>query len=139
MAKTRKTYVVARGNTLSYENGKYANEGEPVPAVVSDAEIVRLEAQGVIVGFVDFVKSARPQEPGAKPGVGSRWDLDPATLRGKKIDELNVMVLERDPAVKPFDTEKEAIAQLSMGFVKKPKTADPVSDDEGEASQLATS
>lgn len=42
------------------------------------------------------------------------WNLDPEALKTKTLATLNVMVAERDPDKGPFDTEEEAIAQLTM-------------------------
>jgi len=46
----------------------------------------------------------------------TKWNFDPALLAGKEIDQLNVMIQERDPSVHPFDTVEEAIAFLSSEF-----------------------
>lgn len=46
----------------------------------------------------------------------SIWDVDPATLQGKKLIELNAMIAERDNTVKAMDTKAEAIALLSKDF-----------------------
>ena len=46
----------------------------------------------------------------------SKWSLNPADLEGKDLDELNVMVLERDETVDPFETVEEAVAWLSQDF-----------------------
>lgn len=46
----------------------------------------------------------------------SLWDADPASLQGKDLDALNVMIQELDASVEPFATEAEAIAWLSQDF-----------------------
>lgn len=51
------------------------------------------------------------------PTTIGKWNLDPATLSDKSIEQLNAMVLERDPKVKPFDTPEEAMAFLSSDFI----------------------
>lgn len=45
------------------------------------------------------------------------WIFDPATLSGKPLDELNVIIKERDEAVEPFATVEEAIAFLSQNYI----------------------
>ena len=49
---------------------------------------------------------------------GSVWVLDPDGLFGKDIEELNVMIAERQPEVDPFDTAEEAITWLSQDYVE---------------------
>ena len=47
------------------------------------------------------------------------WDLDPETLIGKDVNELNVMVAERaQQPIDPFETVEEAAAWLSQDFHK---------------------
>lgn len=46
------------------------------------------------------------------------WDLDPDGLKGKSLEELNVMVAERDPEIPALDTVEEAVAWLSQDFVE---------------------
>lgn len=45
-----------------------------------------------------------------------KWDLDPEKLQGLDLDQLNVMVLERDPSIEEFQTVEEAIEWLSQDF-----------------------
>lgn len=51
------------------------------------------------------------------PKIASRWVLDPDALKGMTLDQLNVMVVERDESIEPFDTVEEAIEWLSQDFV----------------------
>lgn len=53
-------------------------------------------------------------EPAVAHGI---WSLDPDGLRRMHVEELNVMIQERDSGVDPFDTSKEAAAWLSQDFV----------------------
>lgn len=46
----------------------------------------------------------------------SLWIMDPANLESKDLDELNVMIAERDPEIEPFQTVEEAKAQLTKDF-----------------------
>lgn len=59
-----------------------------------------------------------PQQAGGQ--ALSKWNLDPATLHGKDLGQLNVMVLERDSTIAPFSTVQEAIVQLSRDW--RPRT-----------------
>ncbi len=59
--------------------------------------------------------------PGPKiDGAGSQvgpWIFNPADLVDKPLEELNVLIAERDPNVDAFTTVEEAIAYLSQNFV----------------------
>lgn len=46
----------------------------------------------------------------------SKWIFDPATLEGKPLEELNVLIKENGPDVEPFETIEEALAWLSQDF-----------------------
>jgi len=48
-----------------------------------------------------------------------RWDVNPINLSGMQLQQLNIMVLERDPTMTPFETIEEAAAQLSKDFKGK--------------------
>lgn len=51
-----------------------------------------------------------------KPVVHPRWSFDPDGLRGHDLDTLNVMILERDGDVDPFESVEEAVAWLSQDY-----------------------
>ena len=55
----------------------------------------------------------QPSQPVSTEG---RWTLNPSALEGKSLDELNVMVAERDSSIEPFETSEEAIAHLSQDY-----------------------
>lgn len=60
--------------------------------------------------------------PSSGPGSGtplSIWNLDPATLQTQSLDDLNMMILERDEKVEPFASIDEARAWLSQDFNKQ--------------------
>lgn len=76
------------------------------------------------------VEQSEPSEPQTRREVEiagriehapSRWTLDPETLKGKDLEQLNVMVKERDENERPFETVPEAVAFLSRDF--KPPAA----------------
>lgn len=56
----------------------------------------------------------RPEPSGAAP----IWNLDPEALQGMSLAALNVMIAERNPEIGPFETDEEAIAQLTLQTVK---------------------
>lgn len=78
-------------------------------------------------GVEDQIVSGQGSDPESpritsRPTAGadkSQWTLDPDTLKDKSLDDLNVMVLERDSSVEPFETEEEAIAYLSQDYEGK--------------------
>lgn len=53
-----------------------------------------------------------------------RWTLNPADIKDVPLEQLNALVIERDPTVKPFSDAKEAIAFLSQDFDLMPQTGD---------------
>ena len=57
-------------------------------------------------------------KPKGVPPKVAIWNLDPEALKDKSLAALNVMIAERNPDREPFETEEEAISQLSMEFVK---------------------
>lgn len=44
------------------------------------------------------------------------WSTNPAELSETSLEDLNIMILERDPTIAPFETREEAVAQLTMDF-----------------------
>lgn len=48
----------------------------------------------------------------------SAFDVDPALLAGVPLEQLNVMIAERDPEIGLCDTVEEAVSILSKDFVK---------------------
>lgn len=63
------------------------------------------------------VAAATPQpSAGVVIQQESIWNLDPATLKGKDVNQLNAMVKERSLDVTPFETAEEAAAYLSKDY-----------------------
>lgn len=128
-------YVVRQGHALGWPTGDILPGGE-VPASLSAAEATRLLDLGVIVAYSPEVASqAQPPDSGqhrppgtvpasqAKGSRKSKWDLDPDALRGLSVDQLNVMIRERDENfVVPFETVEECVAHLCADF--KPPVRD---------------
>lgn len=93
---------------------------QPTGLAASGGEIPDVSDQGA--GVSASPTSVVPQPiPGAKiDGAGSpvsKWIFDPATLVGKPVAELNILIKERDPAVEAFETPEEAIAFLSQDYI----------------------
>ena len=45
-----------------------------------------------------------------------RWNINPRTLVGKNLDQLNIMIAERDTKAPRFETLEEAAAFLTKDF-----------------------
>lgn len=108
---------VARNRGAVDKLGRHYRPGAEVDA--SDFQ----DAQSLLdAGYL--TKEPQPEAPAApvldrEAGEGSpppKFDIDPATLEGKELDELNVMALEIDAELDPFETVVEAIEYLSQDF-----------------------
>lgn len=53
---------------------------------------------------------------GGRTAAKSAMVLDPKKLKGKTIEQLNSMILERDPTLEPAKSTDEAISVLSKDF-----------------------
>ncbi len=71
-------------------------------------------------GFLESFDPARKPDLIERGRTGlvtpSIWILDPADLQDKNLDELNVMILERDDELDQFETVEEALAWLTQDF-----------------------
>ena len=92
---------------------------------ISSRNLKRLLADGTLVTGKPVPEApavaAPPEEPPAAPSTEKldpvkKWNVDPVTLSGKDLQHLNIMVLERDPTMTPFETIEEAAAQLTKDF-----------------------
>lgn len=63
-------------------------------------------------------KASRDLEPEDKKKIKQEglWNLDPDMLQDRTLDQLNVMVQERQPGYKHFKTRKGAIKRLSSDY-----------------------
>ena len=81
--------------------------------------------------LIEEVKGGKPkikkeQPPKKAPEVNpewvktlkpiSKWAINPADLVGKNLTELNIMILEKDNDMDPFDSMDDAIEYLSRDF-----------------------
>lgn len=71
-------------------------------------------SSGVTGGIQTNVVDA-PQSQ-LNPPMQSPWIIDPAAIATKGLDELNVMIMERDAKVVPFNDPAEARAWLSQNW-----------------------
>lgn len=79
---------------------------------------------GVALGTVplrtnitDDNRVLRATDPNApKTSKKGRWAFDPNQLKPLTLEELNLKIAGIDHNIAPFDTEAEAIAQLSQDF-----------------------
>jgi len=133
MAKKNDVIYVARNRVLVRPGkGKKQVDFKPgmiiTPGALPEREIASLLKDGFIVARGTAVEETSESTPIAHikpdgtvtaakplPAVG-KWNLDPALLKGKSIEELNAIVIDRDAAVTPFDEVAEAVKFLSSEF-----------------------
>lgn len=84
--------------------------GAPLPAVSGDVPMKSTS------GPIEV--TARKEVPVPVVMKTGLFKHDPATLKGKKLSELNAMILEKSPHTEPMETKEEAIAFLSSDLTK---------------------
>ncbi len=62
--------------------------------------------------------NANPNATGPEKPI-SPWTFLPEELESKDLAQLNAMILERAPAMQPFDDRSEAVAQLCLDGKRK--------------------
>jgi hypothetical protein len=90
---------------------------------ISSRNLRRHLSDGTLV-LKEIAKPVSKPVPNPEPPAPSserfdpvkKWNVNPVSLTGMGLQELNIMVLERDPTVPPFETIEEAAAQLSKDF-----------------------
>jgi hypothetical protein len=133
---------VKRGGSIVGPDNKHYKSGDVIPSGLLSAKQIQehlksgflqasrpaaralsLEEIASVASDEDFVENAPGSSPvagisesGNPVAVNSRWDLDPDGLRGMTLDQLNVMILERDDSVEPLETVEEAVEWLSQDF-----------------------
>lgn len=114
MADERSYFVSPNRGVLDRE-GFFRAPGTPIRAKeVSD--IKALLRAGFVVESLDPEPAEEPAPGRPLDATPSRLAMDPATLEGMSLEQLNVLVAERAPDEQPFDTVDEAIAFLSQDF-----------------------
>jgi hypothetical protein len=115
-------YIVNPGRSVQH-NGKSFGPRTIIPTdALSRAELLSLLEGGFIRVYNSQVMAdiqahddAR-RTIGPRPKVEGKWTFDPALLEGKSLDELQIMILDRDEAAPEFATVNEAIIHLSQDF-----------------------
>lgn len=74
-------------------------------------------------GHIEFIGISEggeaPTPVVADPDKKSKWRVDPDTLRGLSLEDVNIRILEIDSTVEPFEDLDEAIAFASQDFTPK--------------------
>lgn len=98
-------------NGIVYDSGQKIDSGE-----FDQGLLDRLVAKGFLETYDP--NEAPPPPPAGRTGriIPSIWIVDPSGIRGLSLDQLNIMILERDPDVAPFEDELEAAGWLSKDF-----------------------
>lgn len=95
-------------------------EGQFLPSDhgLDKAEIARIREAGFLVRTGQVAVQRKSAKAGVRrlPTSPHKWNLDPRTLLDKSLDELRVMVAERDPTLEPPATVEAAIEQLCHEF-----------------------
>ena len=125
-------YLVAKGRSVFTRDHRQLFEGADVTEIglknlehhVKSGHVVRVgeEQSGVApeppTKFVDALKAdqdADPKRGGSLESVG-KWRFDPKGLADKSLDQLNVIVKERDNSIAEFDKRADAIECLTADW-----------------------
>ena len=135
-------FKVKKGGSILGPNNVLYRSGQVVPSgLLSAAQIKEHLSSGYLTALrskppelspeeVEAGLSAEEESTDAPPGVEtnlgiseegtptitSLWAIDPDGLRSMSLDQLNVMIMERDDKVEPFEDLEEAIAWLSQDY-----------------------
>lgn len=133
-----KQYIVAKGRSILHKQevilpgtvvstdipgfAHHLRDGYIVVRGTDETEIGGPPALGVDQDMPDGAKA----ESITLKAVG-KWNLDPAICEKKTLEQLNVLVREKDASIAPFETKTEALSQLCQDFQKPlPKPAPEV-------------
>lgn len=89
------------------------DEGQIVPHTEFKSK-VELPPQEVAVVGEEGISAPKARRTAVKHK--SPWSEDPGALEGKSLDELNLLIIEKDPSSVPMETPEEARAWLSQDF-----------------------
>jgi len=105
-------------------SGQIFKPGDPLPDNLPEDRLQDCLKRGLIIE----VKTGKAP-PKAKVQISkawrashqpvSKWALNPADLAGKTLKQLNIMILEKDQSMEPFDTLDQAVEALSKDFKSK--------------------
>lgn len=131
-------YLVAKGRSMLY---KTTNLGPGTDVTnlglkhmedhIRSGHVVRIgEAEASATNppeppatFKEPLKSdqdADPKGKSVKLETVGKWTFNPAKLEEKTLDQLNVLVQERDSSQSPFEKREDAVARLSSDFKPGP-------------------
>lgn len=111
-------YRVAKDRGVITPGGEHLKPGEKVDFLLFGSRLKSLIAKGFVEEFdPDAVVEVVPEfEPRVGLVTPSIWTVDPAVLEYLDLDILNILILEKDDRVAPFETKEEAIGWLSQDF-----------------------
>lgn len=124
------------------ENAPGKTTPQPLPGPGKTGLPIEKALKTSTPGGIETASLGKIASPETVKTVTSKWTLDPELLKGKTIDELNVMVAERDATLSGFATAEEAVAWLSQDHDQVKAVAESVSvkggKKENKDSQVAT-
>lgn len=89
---------------------------ESIPSLLKSGHICRVAESAESPDHVPGLDQSTILGSDGEVKLRSKWDLDPEGLTGMDLDQLNVLVAERDSKVEPFETAEEARDWLSQDF-----------------------
>lgn len=99
-------------------SGKLVELTVPMTRVIQAPPAIPADlTEGSIVGRAGQQPRLTPEEIAFANRPVSKFAIDPDGLSGMDLDDLNVMISERDENAQPCDTVEEAIGILSQDFV----------------------
>lgn len=113
--------VVAPGRTVKVQGMGRCGPGTPLDGLLSEQEILSLQKDGWVIDAFPAAQATPAAAPARTSGkVGESpdpWGLDPDGLRGRTLEELNLLIIERDQSMPPAASVDAAIALLSRDYV----------------------
>lgn len=88
---------------------------DDVPGVEKDKPVIPMESDGERALKPEGADEGMPDKP-EPVKLSSKWAMDPDVLEQMNLEQLNVMVLERDESVPLFETKEEAVGWLSQDY-----------------------
>jgi len=127
--KTVEAYI--RGGFVVVQSGILTPQDERARALAALDEVtttVPLDGEGIEDGRTSAdhdrsIEVTTKEEAGPASGEASQkvthWNLDPDGIRNKSLEDLRVLIAERDPSITDEDvtTVEDAVALLSADFV----------------------
>lgn len=93
------------------QNADAATNVQAAPS--ADAQAAKVEKTQKEAKAAEEKKGSKAKNP---PKKASPYCLDPKDLQGKSLEQLNIMLKERDAEEEPFETIEEGIEFLSQDF-----------------------